>query len=106
MDLLSEDEWNNLRNAYIIGSLSQHLREYLEALFPDNEHLIPMITFSELTLEQKRGARDIWILNELGDMEGLIEGGRKHRRSKKYKRTRRHRVSKKRRHGRKSRKHR
>jgi len=112
MDLLTEDEWNNLRNAFIIGSLQQHLRDNLVALFPGNEELIPMINFHELTVEQKSGARNIWILNELNDFDldnpyaGEEEvGGRKPRRSKKYKRTRRRRGSRKSR-GRKSRRHR
>jgi hypothetical protein len=58
-----------------------------------------MIHFDALDPEQKEEASSIWILHELGE-EG---GGRKHRRSKKYKRTRRPRSK---RHGRKSKKHR
>jgi hypothetical protein len=94
---LTENEWDSIRSAFIHGRLSQNLRMRFAAMFP-NEAIIPMIHFDGLSPGQKEEAFNIFISNELD-----LEGGRKYRRSKKYKRTRRPRSKK---HGRKSKKHR
>jgi hypothetical protein len=99
MNPLTEDEWNNLRNDFINKKLSANLNIRFEQMFINNEEVIPMIHFDGLSPGQKEEASNIWILNELG-IEG---GGRKHRRSKKYKSIRRRRSRK---HGRKSKRHR
>jgi hypothetical protein len=97
---LTENEWDSVRSDFIHGHLSPNLRARFASIFP-NEAIIPMINFDGLDPGQKIQAYNIYISNELG-----LEGGRKHSRSKKYKKTRRRRGSKKRRHGRKSRRHR
>lgn len=94
---LTENEWDSVRSDFIHGRLSANLRARFASIFP-NEAIIPMINFDGLDPGQKIQAYNIYILNELG-----LEGGRKHSRSKKYKRTRRRRSKK---HGRKSRRHR
>jgi hypothetical protein len=99
MNTLTEDEWNNLRNNFINERLSQNLTVRFREMFDGNEEVISMINFDGLSPEQKVEAYNIFISNELG-----LEGGRKYRRSKKYKRSRRHRTRKSR--GRKSRRHR
>jgi hypothetical protein len=94
---LTENEWDSVRSDFIHGRLSANLRARFASIFP-NETIISMINFDGLDPGQKIQAYNIYISNELG-LEG---GGRKHRRSKKYKRTSRRRSKK---HGRKSRKH-
>jgi|688.fasta_scaffold270338_2 hypothetical protein len=108
MNPLTEDEWNNLRNNFINERLSQNLTVRFKEMFNGNEEVIPMINFDGLTPEQKEEAFNIYILNDIGEDPFADEevGGRKPRRSKKYKKTRRRRGSKKRRNGRKSRRHR
>ena len=99
MNPLTENEWDNLRSNFIHGRLLGNLRTRFQDMFP-NEEVISMIHFDELSPDQKEEAYRIYILNELGE----IDGGRKHRKCKKYKRTRRRRSRKSR--GRKSRRHR
>jgi hypothetical protein len=101
MNLLTEDEWNNLRNDFISQRLSQNLTIRFSQMFEDNEEVIPMINYNDLTPGQKAEAWAIYIEDILE-----LDGGRKSSRSKKYKRTRRRQGSKKRRRGRKSRRYR
>jgi hypothetical protein len=100
MNQLTENEWNDLRNDFISERLSQNLTIRFNQMFDDNEEVIPMIHFDGLTPGQKDEAFAIYILNALG-----LDGGRKPRISKKYKRTHRRRSRKQKR-GRKSRRHR
>ena len=99
---LTENEWDSVRSDFIHGRLSANLRNDFAAMFAGNEEVIPIINFDGLDPQQKEEAARIYMLSGFGEED--YNGGRKHRRSKKYKRTRRRRSRKSR--GRRSRKHR